>query len=88
MILPRCSREEARIAAEAIAAEVRRHPQDGDDPLTVSIGIALFGTDPKASVATVVSDADAAMYAAKDEGRDAVRVFEPAAVGGEGGFRA
>ncbi|HET9593209.1 MAG TPA: diguanylate cyclase [Solirubrobacterales bacterium] len=87
VILPRCSREEARIAAEAIAAEVRSHPQDGDDPLTVSIGIALFGQNPKASVATIVADADAAMYAAKDEGRDAIRVFEPAAVSGDG-FRA
>jgi diguanylate cyclase (GGDEF)-like protein len=79
VILPRCSREEARIAAEAIADEIRRHhPEDGFDPVTVSIGIAMFGEDPRTSVATVVSDADAAMYAAKDEGRDAVRLFEPA----------
>jgi len=87
VILPRCSREEARIAAEAIADEVRGHPQDGDEPLTVSIGIALFGPDPEASVATVVADADAAMYAAKDEGRDSIRIFEPAVVGDDG-FRA
>jgi diguanylate cyclase (GGDEF)-like protein len=81
VILPRCSREEALIAAEAIAEEIRRHhPQDGVDPVTVSIGIAMFGTDPQTSVATVVSDADAAMYAAKDEGRDGVRVFEPLSV--------
>jgi diguanylate cyclase (GGDEF)-like protein len=81
VILPRCSRQEARIAAEAIADEIRRrHPEDGSDPVTVSIGIAMFGEDPRTSVATVVSDADAAMYAAKDEGRDAVRLFEPAAV--------
>lgn len=83
VILPRCSRQEAQIAAEAIAAEIRRHhPRDGAEPVTVSIGIALFGEDPRASVAAVVADADAAMYAAKDEGRDGVRVFEPAAVRG------
>ena len=83
VILPRCSREEARIAAEAIAEEIRRHhPRDGADPVTVSIGIALFGEDRRASVAAVVADADAAMYAAKDEGRDGVRVFEPASVRG------
>jgi hypothetical protein len=28
----------------------------------------MFGTDPRTSVATVVSEADAAMYAAKDGG--------------------
>jgi diguanylate cyclase (GGDEF)-like protein len=81
VILPRCSREEARIAAEAVAEEIRRHrhSEDGLDPLTVSIGIAMFGTDPQASVAGVVADADSAMYAVKDEGRDGVRVFEPVA---------
>lgn len=85
VILPRCSREEAAIAAEAIAEEIRRHhPQDGLDPVTVSIGIAMFGEDPRTSVATVVADADAAMYAAKDEGRDGVRVFEPISVREDG----
>jgi diguanylate cyclase (GGDEF)-like protein len=88
VILPRCSSQEALIAAEAIADEIRCHrSEDGRGPLTVSIGIALFGEDTKASVATVVSDADAAMYAAKDEGRDRVRVFEPAAVSKGGSHR-
>jgi diguanylate cyclase (GGDEF)-like protein len=81
VILPRCSGQEAMIAAEAIAEEIRRrHSQNGADPLTVSIGVALFGEDAKASVATIVADADAAMYAAKDDGRDNVRVFDPVAV--------
>jgi diguanylate cyclase (GGDEF)-like protein len=85
VILPRCSREEATITAEAIAGEIRRHhPQDGLDPVTVSIGIAMFGEDAQTSVATVVADADAAMYAAKDEGRDGVRVFEPLSVREDG----
>lgn len=81
VILPRCSREEARLAAEAIAEEIRayRFEQDGGH-VTVSIGVAMFGDDPRTSVATVVSEADTAMYAAKDEGRDGVRVFDPAAV--------
>ncbi|HEU4705970.1 MAG TPA: diguanylate cyclase [Solirubrobacterales bacterium] len=85
VILPRCSRDEARIAAEAIAEEIRhRHAQDGSDPVTVSIGIAMFGEDPRTSIAAVIADADAAMYAAKDEGRDGVRVFEPASVREDG----
>jgi diguanylate cyclase (GGDEF)-like protein len=78
VILPRCSREEARLAAEAIADEVRdHHSEAAPGPFTVSIGLAMFGDDPRTSVATVVSEADAAMYLAKDEGRDAVRIFDP-----------
>jgi diguanylate cyclase (GGDEF)-like protein len=78
VILARCSREEAQIAGEAIADEIRRHhPQDGGDPVTVSIGISMFGEDLRTNVAAVVADADAAMYVAKNEGRDGVRVFEP-----------
>jgi diguanylate cyclase (GGDEF)-like protein len=81
VILPRCSREEARLTAEAIADEIRDHRSDeAAEPVTVSIGVSMFGTDPRTSVATVVSEADAAMYAAKDEGRDAVRVFDPHSV--------
>jgi diguanylate cyclase (GGDEF)-like protein len=81
VILPRCSREEARLAAEAIADEVRDHRSNqATEPVTVSIGVSIFGTDPRTSVATVVSEADAAMYAAKDGGRDAVRVFNPFSV--------
>jgi diguanylate cyclase (GGDEF)-like protein len=80
VILPRCSREEAEIAAEAIAREVREYRSEGGAPVTVSVGVATFGDDPRTSAATVFSEADTAMYAAKDEGRDGVRVFNPVAV--------
>jgi diguanylate cyclase (GGDEF)-like protein len=81
VILPRCSQGEAQQAAEAIAAEIRGHrSEQTGDAVTVSIGISMFGEDPRTSVATVVSEADTAMYAAKDEGRDGVRVFDPLAV--------
>jgi diguanylate cyclase (GGDEF)-like protein len=81
VILPRCSRHEAQIAGEAIAREVReyRSGEEGE-PVTVSVGVAMFGDDPRTSAATVFSEADTAMYAAKDEGRDGVRVFDPVAV--------
>jgi diguanylate cyclase (GGDEF)-like protein len=81
VILPRCSEGEAQLAAEAIASEIRGHrTAETGDGITVSIGIAMFGTDPRTSAATIVSEADTAMYAAKDEGRDAVRVFDPMAL--------
>jgi diguanylate cyclase (GGDEF)-like protein len=81
VILPRCSREEARLAAEAIADEVRDHRSEAaPGPVTVSIGVSMFGQDPRTSVATMISEADAAMYAAKDAGRDGVRIFDPVSV--------
>jgi diguanylate cyclase (GGDEF)-like protein len=81
VILPRCSREEAETAAEAIAREIREYRSgEESEPVTVSVGVAMFGDDPRTSAATVFSEADTAMYSAKDEGRDGVRVFDPLAV--------
>ena len=58
--------------AEAIATAIREHVpgQDGEPPITASVGIAMFGSDPRTSFESVLSEADTAMYAAKDAGRD------------------
>ena len=40
----------------------------------------MFGDDPRVGFATLVAEADTAMYAAKDGGRDGVRVFDPEAI--------
>jgi GGDEF domain-containing protein len=82
LVLPNCSAAEARLTAEAIADAVRSHRPRGDgvEPLTASVGVAIFGDHPRTSIGSVVSEADTAMYAAKDGGRDAVRVFDPGAV--------
>ncbi|HEX3239893.1 MAG TPA: diguanylate cyclase [Solirubrobacterales bacterium] len=82
VVLPRCSREEALLTAEAIARAVREHvpANDGAEPITVCVGVAMFGADPRQGAASVASQADAAMYAAKDAGRDEVRIFDPEAL--------
>jgi len=82
VVLPRCSATEAHLVAEAIAAAIRDHApaRDGVEPITASVGVAMFGDHPRTSIASVVSEADAAMYAAKDGGRDGVRVFDAMAV--------
>jgi diguanylate cyclase (GGDEF)-like protein len=82
IVLPRCSLSEARVVAEAIADAIRDHRSDHDElePITASVGVAMFGEDPRTSVESVLSEADTAMYAAKDGGRDGVRVFDPLAV--------
>ncbi len=82
VVLPRATPEEARAAAESIATAIREHRSNiaGVGPITVSVGIAMFGDDPRTSAELVVSEADTAMYSAKDGGRDGVRLFDPAAV--------
>jgi GGDEF domain-containing protein len=59
---------------------VREHEPTAADPVTASVGVAMFGDDPRMSLETIVAEADTAMYAAKDSGRNGVRVFDPLAV--------
>lgn len=83
VILPRCTIGEARLAAEAIAKAIRDHEpeQEHVEPVTASVGVAMFGDRPRTNNAAIVSEADSAMYAAKDGGRDGVRIFDRQAVG-------
>jgi diguanylate cyclase (GGDEF)-like protein len=78
IVLPRCSPQEAEAVASAIANAIRQHDSqsDGVPPITASIGIAMFGAGTAANSESVMSDADAAMYRAKDSGRDAVRLAD------------
>ncbi len=80
--LPSCRPEEANVVAEAIVTAIREHdPADPEvDAVTASVGVAVFGTDHLMSYATLVSEADTAMYAAKDAGGDGFRVFHPDAI--------
>ncbi len=82
VVLPRCTPAEARVAADAIADAIRDHQPVHEElePVTASVGVAMFGDDPRISFESIVSEADTAMYAAKDGGRDGVRVFDPIAI--------
>lgn len=81
ILLPHTRVGEARIVAEAIVDAIREHSgREGEEPVTASVGIAMFGIDPTLSPELVASEADTAMYAAKDGGRDGVRVFDPVAI--------
>jgi diguanylate cyclase (GGDEF)-like protein len=82
VVLPRCTVAEARTAADSITKAIREHESAHGDfgAVTASVGVAMFGDDPRTSFESIVSEADTAMYAAKDSGRDAVRVFDPVAV--------
>jgi diguanylate cyclase (GGDEF)-like protein len=82
IVLPRCTPAEARVVAESVAQAIAEH-RSGDERLarvTASVGVAMFGADPRTSIESVISEADTAMYAAKDGGRDGVRIFDPQAI--------
>jgi diguanylate cyclase (GGDEF)-like protein len=76
IVLPNCDAEEAQLVGETIATAVREHvPQPAEVPqITVSVGIAMFGAGAEAGFESLLAEADAAMYAAKAGGRDAVRL--------------
>ena len=76
IVLPHCDAAEAQGVGESIATAIREHiPRTGDTPpITASVGIAMFGPGTEATFETVLADADAAMYEAKDAGRDGVRL--------------
>ncbi|MCW2978501.1 MAG: hypothetical protein JWO14_228 [Solirubrobacterales bacterium] len=80
--LPSCRPDEANVVAEAIVAAIREHESDDGEikPITCSVGVANFGIDQGMSYAMLLSEADTAMYAAKDAGGDSFRVFHPDAI--------
>jgi len=78
VILPRCDREQALAVAGELQTAIRERleSEDGAPRITVSIGVAPFGTDTPAGSEAILARADTAMYAAKGAGRDAVRTFD------------
>jgi diguanylate cyclase (GGDEF)-like protein len=80
--LPSCRPDEANVVADAIVTAIREHQPDDTEiePVTCSVGVANFGIDQTISYATLLSEADTAMYAAKDAGGDGFRVFHPDAI--------
>jgi len=79
VVLPRCTVAEARNVSEAIATSIREHVgrEPGVPPITASVGFAMFGPDAGLSFESVLGEADTAMYAAKESGRDSVRSSAP-----------
>ncbi len=67
-----------RLAAQVLS-DLRRpfHWRDIDLTVTASLGIACFPDDGE-DAETLIRNADAAMYEAKDAGRDEARAFKPA----------
>ena len=83
VVLPRCSAAEAqrrRGSDRRPRSATTCRPRRGSSRSPPASAWRCSATDPRTSIASVVSEADTAMYAAKDGGRDGVRVFDPLAL--------
>lgn len=79
ILLPRADRAAALAAAEKLRAAVRAAAAGGPGspvPVTISVGVAVWPDDAR-DLPSLIDCADAALYAAKRAGRDAVRAHEP-----------
>jgi diguanylate cyclase (GGDEF)-like protein len=80
IVLTRADRAAAVTAAEklrgAIAAAAIPHPAGEGGRVTISVGVAVFPHDGR-DLGALIDCADAALYAAKRAGRNAVVAYEP-----------
>ncbi|WP_442114253.1 diguanylate cyclase domain-containing protein [Pseudomonas sp. NUPR-001] len=74
VVLPETERQGAQILAERIRRSIEALPLFGDDtaPVTVSIGIGCYTPDTQQDLATLLGNADEALYCAKRNGRNRV----------------
>jgi diguanylate cyclase (GGDEF)-like protein/PAS domain S-box-containing protein len=73
VLLPQTDREGAIRFAEDLRREVRlQTTANGPEPVTVSIGVAMFGGETEDGGEPALVAADLAMYEAKEQGRDRV----------------
>ncbi len=78
-VLPTCDVEGALSFVNRVRTALRA-AQPEESALTVSAGIASYHQGGMSSPSELLNAADEALYAAKKQGRDAVRVFNQAAV--------
>lgn len=72
-----CPLEQARAQAEVLRAGIAAQPLfDPDDGTRVTISVGVADFQPGDTVDSILSRVDTALYQAKDEGRDQVRVAE------------
>jgi diguanylate cyclase (GGDEF)-like protein len=81
LVVSQVSAHEAQRVAERhrrAVAGLRLAAQGGPERITISIGVAVFDpVSPDPTVTALLSRADAALYRAKNAGRDCVQMAEP-----------
>lgn len=71
ILLPEADKEEAHLVSERLRQKLAEHEVEGLPPLTMSLGVASYPEDG-ADVEMLIKKADAALYAAKQAGRNRV----------------
>lgn len=82
MILPNCDLPNAVLRANALREIIGNAPVvcSGEEKLiTMSMGVAVSACVGKSEIETLLNQADAGLYAAKEKGRNRVEHFAPAA---------
>ncbi len=76
--LPETTLREAMIVADSVLESIKDHrwPEHPDLRVTVSIGISTYGDALDDTFDRIVTQADAAMYAAKEAGRNCVFAYD------------
>ena len=79
VLAPDCPLEEAHRLAETLRTGIRAEPLfDPDDGTRVTISVGVTAFQPGDTVDSLLSRVDTALYRAKNDGRDRVRVAEAA----------
>jgi diguanylate cyclase (GGDEF)-like protein/PAS domain S-box-containing protein len=77
ILMPETDHEHAMLAAERLRQQIEAmkvETESGDVTMTVSIGVADFNRDRTLTLETLIGRADAALFAAKDAGRNRVSI--------------
>lgn len=80
IVLPGCNPASALAVAERIRntiSEIPMNTSEGVIPVTASVGVAIFGSGPWGDMETLTAAADAALYRAKNSGRNRVELAFP-----------
>ncbi|MEA5442871.1 diguanylate cyclase [Cyanobium gracile] len=83
VLLPEADRETALLVAERIRLSVRQLNLEGDAPggrITVSLGVSTKNATQPCNFSQLMEQADRALYAAKDSGRDRVCIADDVSV--------
>ena len=78
VILPNTSLTEATVAAERMVKVAAKTPIIWDnEPISISVSIGLGQYSPDSTPEDITNRSDQALYAAKQAGKNTVRIFEP-----------